>query len=49
MARYQVDDEPMIFQPYTPGVVTLTRFWFVTLCALAFIGAAFILMILVGV
>lgn len=49
MARYQYDDEPMTFQPYTPGDVTLTRFWFFTLSILAFIGAAFLLMMLVGV
>lgn len=49
MARYQYDEEPMTFTPYTPGHVVVSRFSFILLCVLATIGAAFILMMLVGV
>lgn len=49
MARYQYDEEPTTFRPYTPGHVTISRFWFYLLCILAGIGSAFILMMLIGV
>lgn len=49
MARYQYDDEPMTFTPYVPGHVAVSRFWFACLCILATIGAAFLMMVLVGV
>lgn len=49
MARYQYDEEPMTFTPYVSGYVTLSRFWFATLSLLAFIGAAFIVLVVLGV
>lgn len=49
MARYQYDEEPMTFIPYVPGHVTLSRFWFATLSLLAFIGVAFVVLVVLGV
>jgi hypothetical protein len=49
MARYQADDEPLYFRPHIPGKIVISRAWFIVICAFGGLGAATVLMMLLGV